>query len=399
MKFSSKIQRCELSPVRKFYPYEMAAVEKGLKVRHLNIGQPDIETPRVFFEAISRFSDSVLEYAPAPGVSDFLTATQKYYESLGFHITREDILATYGGSEALQIVMSCILEEGDEVLVPEPFYPNYTTFINITGGKIRPIKTKAEEGYRFATREQIEPLINEHTRAILMTNPGNPTGVVLTREEMRLMADIAKEHDLFLISDEVYREIVYTGEKISSMLELEDAAENVVVIDSVSKRFSATGARVGAVISRNHELMNEAMKLCQGRLCTATLDQVGAAAMYNELPASYYTEVREEYRRRRDAMVTALSKIPGVEFRCPEGAFYLMVTLPVDDTEKLQYFLLEEFQDNGETVMVTPADGFFTDPELGRNKVRIAYVTNPEDVTRAIELLGLGIQAYNARKD
>ena len=399
MKFSSKIQRCELSPVRKFYPYEMAAVEKGLKVRHLNIGQPDIETPRVFFEAISRFSDSVLEYAPAPGVSDFLTATQKYYESLGFHITREDILATYGGSEALQIVMSCILEEGDEVLVPEPFYPNYTTFINITGGKIRPIKTKAEEGYRFATREQIEPLINEHTRAILMTNPGNPTGVVLTREEMRLRADIAKEHDLFLISDEVYREIVYTGEKISSMLELEDAAENVVVIDSVSKRFSATGARVGAVISRNHELMNEAMKLCQGRLCTATLDQVGAAAMYNELPASYYTEVREEYRRRRDAMVTALSKIPGVEFRCPEGAFYLMVTLPVDDTEKLQYFLLEEFQDNGETVMVTPADGFFTDPELGRNKVRIAYVTNPEDVTRAIELLGLGIQAYNARKD
>ena len=399
MKFSSKIQRCELSPVRKFYPYEMAAVEKGLKVRHLNIGQPDIETPRVFFEAISRFSDSVLEYAPAPGVSDFLTATQKYYESLGFHITREDILATYGGSEALQIVMSCILEEGDEVLVPEPFYPNYTTFINITGGKIRPIKTKAEEGYRFATREQIEPLINEHTRAILMTNPGNPTGVVLTREEMRLMADIAKEHDLFLISDEVYREIVYTGEKISSMLELEDAAENVVVIDSVSKRFSATGARVGAVISRNHELMNEAMKLCQGRLCTATLDQVGAAAMYNELPASYYTEVREEYRRRRDAMVTALSKIPGVEFRCPEGAFYLMVTLPVDDTEKLQYFLLEECQDNGETVMVTPADGFFTDPELGRNKVRIAYVTNPEDVTRAIELLGLGIQAYNARKD
>ena len=398
MKFSSKIQRCELSPVRKFYPYEMAAVEKGLKVRHLNIGQPDIETPRVFFEAISRFSDSVLEYAPAPGVSDFLEATQKYYESLGFLITQDDILATYGGSEALQIVMSCILDEGDEVLVPEPFYPNYTTFINITGGKIRPIKTKAEEGYRFATREQIEPLINEHTRAILMTNPGNPTGVVLTREEMRLMADIAKEHDLFLISDEVYREIVYTGEKISSMLEMEDAAENVVVIDSVSKRFSATGARVGAVISRNHQLMNEAMKLCQGRLCTATLDQVGAAAMYNELPVSYYTEVREEYRRRRDAMVAALSKIPGVEFRCPEGAFYLMVTLPVDDTEKLQYFLLEEFQDNGETVMVTPADGFFTDPELGRNKVRIAYVTNPEDVTRAIELLGLGIQAYNAQK-
>ena len=283
MKFSSKIQRCELSPVRKFYPYEMAAVEKGLKVRHLNIGQPDIETPRVFFEAISRFSDSVLEYAPAPGVSDFLTATQKYYESLGFHITREDILATYGGSEALQIVMSCILEEGDEVLVPEPFYPNYTTFINITGGKIRPIKTKAEEGYRFATREQIEPLINEHTRAILMTNPGNPTGVVLSREEMQLMADIAREHDLFLISDEVYREIVYGGEKLASMLECEGAEENVIVVDSVSKRFSATGARVGVLISRNRELMAQALKVCQGRLCAATLDQIGATAVYNEM--------------------------------------------------------------------------------------------------------------------
>ena len=397
MKFSSKIQRCELSPVRKFYPYEMAAVEKGLKVRHLNIGQPDIETPRVFFEAISRFSDSVLEYAPAPGVSDFLTATQKYYESLGFHITREDILATYGGSEALQIVMSCILEEGDEVLVPEPFYPNYTTFINITGGKIRPIKTKAEEGYRFATREQIEPLINEHTRAILMTNPGNPTGVVLTREEMRLMADIAKEHDLFLISDEVYREIVYTG-KMASMLEFEDAAENVVVIDSISKRFSATGARVGTLVSRNRELMGEAMKLCQGRLCIATLGQVGAAAMYNTLDASYYESVREEYQRRRDAIVAALSKVPGVQFTTPEGAFYLMVTLPVDDAEKLQYFLLEEFEDHGETVMFAPGEGFYSDPALGRNKARIAYVTAPDDLTRAVELLGLGIEAYNARR-
>ena len=211
------------------------------------------------------------------------------------------------------------------------------------------------------------------------------------------MVDIAKEHDLFLISDEVYREIVYTGEKVTSMLELEDAAENVVVIDSVSKRFSATGARVGAVISRNHELMDEAMKLCQGRLCTATLDQVGAAAMYNELPASYYTEVREEYRRRRDAMVTALSKIPGVEFRCPEGAFYLMVTLPVDDTEKLQYFLLEEFQDNGDTVMFAPGEPFYATPGKGKNEIRIAYVLKQADLERAMDLLAKGIAAYNAR--
>ena len=229
-----------------------------------------------------------------------------------------------------------------------------------------------------------------------MTTPGNPTGVVLTREEMQLMADIAKEHDLFLISDEVYREIVYTG-KMSTMLEIKDAEENIVIIDSVSKRFSATGSRVGALISRNKELMGEAMKLAQGRLCAATLDQVAAAALYNTLDESYYTAVREEYRRRRDATVEALSKIPGAEFTCPEGAFYLMVTLPVDDTEKLQFFLLEEFEDHGETVMFAPGDGFYSDPELGRNKVRIAYVTAPDDLTRAVELLGLGIRAYNAR--
>ena len=397
MRFSSKIKRCELSPVRKFYPYEVAAEAKGLKIQHLNIGQPDIETPRVFFDAVLHYENPVVPYAPAPGEDVFVEATRKYFEKMGYPISNEDILTTYGGSEALQIAMSCILEDGDEVLVPEPFYPNYTTFVNITGAKIVPIPTKAEEGYRFATREQIEPHINEHTRAILMTNPGNPTGVVLTREEMRLMADIAKEHGLFLVSDEVYREIIYSGEKLASMLEFDDAAENVIIIDSVSKRFSATGTRVGVLVSRNKEFMEEAMKLCQGRLCAATLDQIGAAAMYNQLPESYYTEVREEYKRRRDAVVAALSKLPDVQFSCPEGAFYLMVTLPVDDAEKLQYFLLEEFEDHDETVMFAPGEGFFADPELGRNKVRIAYVTKPEDLTRAIELLGLGIQAYNAR--
>lgn len=396
MRFSSKIKRCELSPVRKFYPYEMAAVAKGLKVRHLNIGQPDIETPEAFFDAVRNFGERVIAYAPAPGEEVFVEAVRRYYEKLGCPIDSGDILATFGGSEALEIVMSCILEEGDEVLVPEPFYPNYTTFINITGGKIRPIPTTAEEGYRFAKREKIEPLINERTRAILLTTPGNPTGVVLSHEEMRLMTDIAKEHDLFLISDEVYREIVYTG-SMASMLEFEDAAENVVIIDSVSKRFSATGTRVGMLISRNHELMSEAMKLAQGRLCIATLDQVGAAALYETLGPDYYTAVREEYQRRRDAIVEALSKLPGVQFTAPEGAFYLMVTLPVDDAEKLQYFLLEEFSDHGETVMFTPGAGFYSDPELGRNKARIAYVTDSADLTRAVELLGLGIQAYNAR--
>lgn len=398
MKFSSKIEACELSPIRKFHPYVLAAEAKGRTVHHLNIGQPDIPTPPAFFDAVHNFGEDVLAYAPSPGVDVFLDAVRDYYIGLGFPIERDDILATHGGSEALEIVMACILDDGDEILVPEPFYPNYSTFINVTGAAIRPIPTSPEEGYRYATREQIEPLINEHTRAILVTNPGNPTGVVLNRQEMRLLADIAKEHELFLISDEVYREIVYTGEKLSSMLEFADAAENVVVVDSVSKRFSSCGARVGALISRNQELMAQAMKICQGRLCAATLDQVGAAAMYRELPAAYYTSIREEYQRRRDAVVESLAKIPGVRFSHPDGAFYVMATLPVDDAEKLQYFLLEEFEDQGETVMYTPAESFYATPGKGRNEIRIAYVTNPNDLRRAVELLGLGIAAYNSRK-
>lgn len=397
MKLSNRIRRCGLSPMRQFYPYEVAAVNRGLKIRHMNIGQPDIETPRPFFDAVRQYQSPVVPYAPAPGETAFLKAVQSYYARLGCPLEETDILATFGGSEALEIAMACILEEDDEILVPEPFYPNYTTFVGVTGGRIRPIPTSAAEGYRFADRTRIEPLINSHTRAILLTTPGNPTGVVLSREEMRLMADIAKEHDLFLISDEVYREIVYTGE-MSTMLSFDDAAENVVVIDSVSKRFSSTGARVGALVSRNRELMDEALKWAQGRLCIATLDQLGAAEMYNMLGGKYFLSVRDEYCRRRDATVAALSRLPGVRFTHPEGAFYLMVTLPVDDTEKLQYFLLEKFEDHGETVMFAPGAGFYSNPELGRDKIRIAYVTAPEDMKRAVELLGLGIQAYNSAR-
>ena len=399
MKFSRKIEACSLSPIRKFHLYVVAAEAKGRKVLHLNIGQPDIETPRAFFDAIQSFGESVLAYAPSPGVGSYVEAVRDYYTGMGYPISCDDILATYGGSEALQIIFSCILDEGDEVLVAEPYYPNYDTFVRVTGAAIRPIPTSPEEGYRFASREKIEPLINEHTRAILMTNPGNPTGVVLRPEERRLMADIAKEHDLFLVSDEVYRELVYGGEKPSSMLEYTDAAENVIVVDSVSKRFSATGSRVGVVVSRNKELMAHAMKICQGRLCAATLDQVGAAALYRSMTPAYYEDLRAEYQRRRDAVVEGLSKIPGVQFNSPEGAFYLMVTLPVDDAEKLQYFLLEEFEDHGETVMYAPGEGFYATPGKGRNEIRIAYVTNPAELRRSVELLGLGIAAYNARRE
>lgn len=399
MKFSSRIEACELSPIRKFRPYVVAAQEKGRKVHFMNIGQPDVETPREFFDAIRSFDAAVLEYAPSAGVESYVEAVQQYYANLGCPIEKQDILATYGGSEALQIILSCILENGEEILVPEPYYPNYDVFIKITGANVKPIPTTPEEGYRYASRECIVPHITERTRAIMITNPGNPTGVVLSPEEMRLLADIAKEYGLFLISDEVYRELVYGGEQPTSMLMFEDAAENVIIVDSVSKRFSATGSRVGVIVSRNRELMAHAMKICQSRLCAATLDQVGAAALYRSMTPAYCEEMRHEYRRRRDAVVEGLSKIPGVQFRCPEGAFYLMVTLPVDDAEKLLYFLLEEFEDNGETVMYAPGRGFYATPGKGINEIRIAYVTNPDELRRSIELLGLGIQAYNKKRE
>ena len=398
MKFSKRIESCNLSPIRKYRPYVLAAEAKGRKVLHLNIGQPDVETPQVFFDAIRAFDKKVLEYAPSPGINEFVEAVCNYYQNVGIRITEQDVLATYGGSEALQMVLSCILDEGDEVLVPEPYYPNYDTFVKVTGAKIRPISTSAEEGYRYASRERIEPLINEHTRAIMITNPGNPTGVVLNAEERRIMADIAREHGLFLISDEVYRELVYRGEELNSMLEFREADENVIVIDSVSKRFSATGSRVGVVVSRNRELMTHCLKLCQSRLCTATLDQIGAAALYNVLTPDYYDEMRAEYRLRRDTVVESLRKIPGVKFHVPDGAFYLMVTLPVDDTDKLQKFLLEEFEDNGETVMYAPGEGFYATPGKGRNEIRIAYVTNPAELKRSVEVLGLGIAAYRKKE-
>jgi aspartate aminotransferase len=397
MKFSKRIEACTLSPVRKFYPYEVDAAARGVTVHHLNIGQPDIETPEVYFDAVRNFESAVVAYAPAPGTTEFLNAVKDYYAGLGCNIGCEHIAATYGGSEALQIVLSCILEDGDEVLIPEPYYPNYDTFIRVLGGKICPIHTCAEEGYHYADRARIEPLIHEKTRAIIMTNPGNPTGAVLNEEERRVMVDIAKKHDLFLISDEVYREIVYGGRKINTMLQYEDAAENIVVIDSVSKRFSATGARVGALVSRNMELMRQVDKMLQSRLCINAMAQAGAAAMYNCLKQEYYDDVLRQYEERRNALVSALSKLPGVRFNSPEGAFYLIVDLPVDSTEKLQYFLLEEFAYEGETVMITPAEGFYSNPEDGRSKARIAYVVHPEELTRSIEVLGRGMEAYREK--
>ena len=396
MKFSSKIEKCGLSPMRKFHPFAVAAEAKGRNIYHLNIGQPDVVTPKAFFEAVKDFEQPVLEYAASPGMPVLIDAIQKYYDNLDMHFEKDEILITTGGSEALQIVLNAILDEGDEILIPEPYYPNYNTMVTLTGGVIKPITTTPEEGYHYADRAKVEACITDKTRAIMCTNPGNPTGVVLTPEEQRLMVDIAKEHGLFIIGDEAYREFVYGGEPLQSFGEYTDAAENVIVLDTVSKRFSACGARVGCILSRNKELMGQCMKMCQSRLCVATLDQVGSAALYSVGP-EYFAAVRDEYKKRRDTCVAKLEKMPGVVFSCPKGAFYIMAALPVDDADKFQQWLLEEFEDNGDTVMFSPAESMYATPGKGKNEIRMAYVLEADKLARAMDLLALGLEAYNKK--
>lgn len=382
--------------MRKFHPYAVAAQEAGKKIYHLNLGQPDVETPPQFFEAVRQFHQPVLEYAPSAGLPVLIRAIQTYYDRLGIHYETDEIQITTGGSEALQIVLNCLLDDGDEILIPEPFYPNYNTMTLTTGASIRPIETSPEEGYRYADRAKIVPLIHEHTRAILCTNPGNPTGVVLTREEMRLMVDIAREHDLFLIADEAYREFVYRDEPLHSFGAFTDAAEHIIVVDTVSKRFSACGARIGCILSHNKELMQETMKYLQCRLSAATLDQVASAALYEVAP-SYFEAVRREYKHRRDVCMAALQAIPGVVCQCPMGAFYIMATLPVDSADRFQQWLLEEFDDHGETVMLAPGSAMYATPGKGIREVRIAYVLQETDLRRAMEILARGIAAYQNR--
>lgn len=394
MKLSRKICDCAQSPIRKFYPYAVAAQQRGIRIHQLNIGQPDIQTPPAFFEAIEAGRRDVLAYAESPGIPALLEAIRAYYARIGASFETQDILVTTGGSEALLMAMLCILDEGDEVLIPEPYYPNYFTFIRMAGGRVHPIPTSPEDGYRYAERARIEPHITEKTRAILLSNPGNPTGTVLTPAELRLMADIAREHGLYLICDEVYREFIYDGAEPATAGSFRDIDENLILIDSVSKRFSACGARIGCVITRNSDLYNNAMKWCQGRLCASTIDQVASAALYTVGP-EYFDAVRKEYKARRDTLVEGLKKIPGVIYSEPKGAFYVMAKLPVDDAEKFQLFMLEEFDDNGDTLMFTPAESFYKTPHTGVNEIRMAYVINQDDLKRSMELLAKGIEAYN----
>ena len=383
MRVSINANRCQPSPMRKFHPLAVAAKKKGKKIYHLNIGQPDLPTPQAYYDAIRGFDARTLEYEASPGMPALIDAVQKYYAKLGVELEHNDILITTGGSEALLLTCLSILD-----------YPNYTTFVHAAGGVIRALPTNPWEGYRYAQRERIESLITPNTRAIMITNPGNPTGVVLSQEEMRMIADIAKERGLFLICDEVYREFCYDEEAgIPTMARFKDIDENLVIIDSVSKRFSACGARVGCVVTRNKELQGALLKFCQSRLSVATVDQLGAAALYDVGP-EYFAACKNEYRKRRDTVVSALRHIPGVVVEEPKGAFYVMASLPVDDSDKFQQWLLETFDDNGDTVMFAPGGPMYETPGKGVNEVRIAYVLKSEDLTRAMELLAKGISRY-----
>ena len=335
-----------------------------------------------------------MAYEASPGNPLLIAAIINYYAKLGINLEPNEVFITTGGSEALLFTCLSILDPYTEVIIPEPYYPNYTTFVHAAGGVIRAMHTTPEEGYYYADADRIERLITKNTRAIMITNPGNPTGVVLNRSEMRTIADIAKRNDLFLISDEVYREFCYDDSYgIPSMGRFTDIDDNLVIIDSVSKRFSSCGARVGCVITKNKDLQQALLKFCQSRLSVATLDQIGATALYSVGP-EYFRESRDTYKHRRDTVVSGLRKIPGVLVEEPMGAFYVMARLPVDDSDKFQHWLLTEFEDKGETVMFAPGAPFYETPGSGINEVRIAYVLEDESLRRAIELLGIAIARY-----
>ena len=394
MQISINANRCEPSPMRKFHPLAVKAKKEGKKIYHLNIGQPDLPTPKAFYEAVHEFADQTLAYEASPGRPVLIEAIKKYYGTLGVSLEDNDILVTTGGSEALLFTCLSILDPYTEVIIPEPYYPNYTTFVHAAGGVIRALPTNPWAGYRYADRERIESLITPNTRAILITNPGNPTGVVLDESEMRMIADIAKKHNLFLICDEVYREFCYDDKfGVPTMARFRDIDENLVIVDSVSKRFSACGARVGCVVTRNKQLQAALLKFCQSRLAVATVDQVGAAALYS-VDSAFFRSCKEEYRKRRDTVIRKLRKIPGVVVEEPMGAFYLMASLPVDNADKFQKWLLEEFSDNGDTVMFAPGAPFYETPGKGINEVRIAYVLKQQDLERAMDVLAKGIAAY-----
>jgi len=395
MKFSKRITDMQASPVRKLVPFATEAKSRGTKVYHLNIGQPDIKTPEGFFNAVKNYKDDVLEYALSQGIPELIDAMIEYYKSYDMHYEKDEILIMNGGSEALLFAMIATCDPGDNVLAPEPFYTNYNGFAEAVNVSIKPVTTKAEEGFHLPSKEEMQSRVDANTKAILLSNPGNPTGVVYTDEEIKMIAEIAKENNLWVIADEVYREFVYDGLDYTSFGNVEEIQDRVLIIDSVSKRYSACGARIGSIASKNKDLMKEILKLCQGRLCVPTLEQVGAVELY-KTPVSYFKEVNEEYKGRRDVLYKGLMEIPGVICEKPTGAFYVVAKLPVKNAEDFVIWMLKDFDLDGETVMMAPAEGFYASEGLGKDEVRLAYILNKEDLARSMEILKAGLEKYTA---
>ncbi|PQJ23401.1 pyridoxal phosphate-dependent aminotransferase [Tenacibaculum sp. SG-28] len=383
------------SPIRKLVPYAEAAKKNGTRVFHLNIGQPDIKTPKIALDAVKNNAIEVLSYARSEGSESYRTKLSNYYDKNGIKVDAKDIIATTGGSEALLFAIGSITDPGDEIIIPEPFYANYNGFSTASGVHVVPVISKIEDNFALPAIEEFEKLITPKTKAILICNPGNPTGYLYSEDELNKLKQIVQKHDLFLIADEVYREFTYDGEKHNSVMSLEGLEQHAIMIDSVSKRYSMCGARIGCIVSKNEAFIHTALKFAQARLSPPTYALLASEAAL-DTPQSYFDEVIEEYEDRRNTLIAELQKIDGVRVAKPKGAFYCIAELPVTNSEDFAQWILEEFHDNNETVMVAPAGGFYSSEGEGKNQVRIAYVLNKKDLIRCVEIIKIALAKYNS---
>lgn len=397
MRMSDRISGFQASPIRRLVPYANDANRRGIHVFHLNIGQPDIITPPHVIEAIQNYGKHIIAYGQSEGDQDLREALPDYYRSFGVSVDPDDIMITTGGSEAIQFVFMTLCDPGDEVIVPEPYYTNVGSFARGASVVLKPVTSQIEDGFTLPDIDHFKAQITDKTRAILLCSPNNPTGHIYSDHEFRQILNLVKEHDIFLIVDEVYREFCYDCKEFTSVLRYPEYADRVIVVDSFSKRYSMCGARIGALISKNHEVLDGAMKLAQARLCPPDIEQVAALAAV-KTPREYLDKVKIEYQKRRDFVVQELSTIPGVTCSEPKGAFYLVARLPVENAEDFCIYLLRDFQLNGQTVMLAPAEGFYVTPNLGRDEVRIAYVLNTVDLKHAMNCLRAALESYPHRK-
>jgi len=393
MNISQRGRDIQESPIRKLKPYADSAEQRGIRVYYINIGQPDIATPQPIWDALKGFDEEVLSYGPAQGFLDLRQAIGDYFRSYGMEIQADNVVITVGGSEAIHFAFSVVADPGEEIIVPEPFYTNYNGFAACAGVNIVPLTLSVEDGFRLPPIEKVAQKISPKTRAILLNSPSNPTGTVYTPEELERVVALAREKDLFVIADEVYKEFVYDGAVHKSILEYEEIKDRAIVVDSISKRFSCCGARIGAVITRNEEVSQSVIKFAQARLCPPTIEQKMALAAYR-MGRGYFDPVQKEYQHRRDVLFEGLKDIPGIVIRKPQGAFYYIVRLPIRDSEHFVRWMLTDFHMDNETVMVAPAQGFYSTPGKGLDEVRLAYVLKEDNLKRAISLFKAGLQEY-----